>query len=271
MIYQHPLAYLLGLEGIGLLRAWAGEYDRAFSQARLAEVRQLLDNEALVSHGGVMVNRGDTVMGYRQWSATYDEPRNGLFDVEEPIMHEILDALAAGNALDAACGTGRYAGYLAGAGHQVAGVGSSPEMLDRARARVPQGEFLLGDLHQLPLPDDAVDLVVSGLALAHVPALEPVMAEFARVLRPGGHLVISDTHHERVFRGSVVKALGPKGEPDWWRPIATPLATTCARPFRRGCRFDAARNPRDLPGTSRHLGLLTPSWRWGVGRSGRGR
>jgi SAM-dependent methyltransferase len=147
MIYQHPLAYLLGLEGIALLRAWAGEYDRAFVQARLAEVRQLLDNEALVSHGGVMVNRGDTVMGYRQWSATYDEPRNGLFDVEEPIIHEILDALAAGNALDAACGTGRYAGYLAARGHQVVGVDSSPEMLDRARARVPQGEFLLGDLH----------------------------------------------------------------------------------------------------------------------------
>jgi SAM-dependent methyltransferase len=146
MIYQHPLAYLLGLEGIGLLRAWAGEYDRAFVQARLAQVRQLLDNEALVSHGGVMVNRGDTVMGYRQWSATYDEPRNGLFDVEveQPIMHEILDALAAGNALDAACGTGRYAGYLVVRRHQVVGVDSSPEMLDRARARVPQGEFRLG-------------------------------------------------------------------------------------------------------------------------------
>jgi SAM-dependent methyltransferase len=142
MIHKHPLAYLLGLEGIALLRAWAGEYDRAFVQARLAEDRRLLDNEALVSHGGVMVDRGDTVMGYRQWSATYDEPRNGLFDVEEPIMHEILDALAVGNALDAACGTGRYAGYLAARGHQVAGVGSSPEMLDRARARVPQGEFL---------------------------------------------------------------------------------------------------------------------------------
>jgi SAM-dependent methyltransferase len=213
MIYQHPLAYLLGLEGIALLRAWAGEYDKAFVEARLAEVRRLLDNEALVNHGGVMVNRGDTVTGYRQWSATYDEPRNGLFDFDEPIMHEILDALPAGNALDAACGTGRYAAYLAARGHQVVGVDSSPDMLDRARARVPQGEFLLGDLHQLPLPGDAVDIVVCGLALAHVPALEPVMAEFARVLRPGGHLVISDTHHKLIFRGSIVKALGPTGEP----------------------------------------------------------
>jgi SAM-dependent methyltransferase len=213
MIYQHPLAYLLGLEGIALLRAWAGEYDRAFVEARLAEVRRLLDNKALLNHGGVMVNRGDTVTGYRQWSATYDEPRNGLFDVDEPIVHAILDALPAGNALDAACGTGRYAGYLAARGHRVVGVDRSPDMLDRARARVPQGEFLLGDLRQLPLPDDAVDIAVCGLALAHVPALEPVITEFARVLRPGGHLVISDTHHERIFRGSVVKALGPAGEP----------------------------------------------------------
>jgi hypothetical protein len=39
------------------------------------------------------------------------------------------------------------------------------------------------------------------------------MAELARVLRPGGHLVISDVHHELVLRGSVVKALGPAGEP----------------------------------------------------------
>jgi SAM-dependent methyltransferase len=213
VIYQHPLAYLLGLEGIALLRGWAGDYDKAFVEARLAEVRRLLDDAALVNHGGVMARRGDTVTGYRQWSVTYDEPRNSLFDIDEPVMHEILDALPAGTALDAACGTGRYSEYLAGRGHQVVGVDSSPEMLDRARTRVPQGEFLLGDLHRLPLPDDTVDLVVSGLALAHVPELAPVMAEFARVLRPGGHLVISDAHHELVLRGSVVRALGPAGEP----------------------------------------------------------
>jgi SAM-dependent methyltransferase len=213
MIYQHPLAYLLGLEGIALLRAWAGQYDRAFVEARLAEVRRLLDSEALAGHGGVMVDRGDTVTAYRQWSATYDEPRNTLFDVDEPIVHEILDALPAGDALDAACGTGRFAGYLAARGHRVVGVDSSPDMLDRARARVPGGTFRLGDLNRLPLPDGAVDLVVTGLALSHVPELGPVMAEFARVMRPGGHLVVSDTHHELVFRASAIKALGPAGEP----------------------------------------------------------
>lgn len=213
MIYQHPLAYLLGLEGLALLRAWAGDFDEEFVRARLAEVRRLLDDEALAKHDGVAVRRGDTVTAYRQWSDTYDEPRNTLFDADEPLMHELLDALPSGTALDAACGTGRYAAHLAARGHRVVGVDSSPDMLDRATARVPLGEFLLGDLHRLPLPDDAVDLVVSGLALAHVPALEPVMAEFARVLRPGGHLVISDVHPALVFLGSVVKALGPAGEP----------------------------------------------------------
>jgi hypothetical protein len=47
MIYQDPLAYLLGLEGIALLDAWAGDHDRAFTEARLAEIRRLLDDEQL--------------------------------------------------------------------------------------------------------------------------------------------------------------------------------------------------------------------------------
>jgi SAM-dependent methyltransferase len=213
MIYQHPLAYLLGLEGIALLRAWAGDFDKDFVDRRLAEVRRLLATDAIAGHDGVMVDRGDTLTGYRRWAATYDEPRNGLFDCDEPVMHQIIDALPPGDALDAACGTGRYAEYLTAHGHRVVGVDSSPDMLDRARARVPSGEFILGDLHCLPLPDSSVDLVVSSLALSHVPTLAPVMAEFARVLRPGGHLAISDAHHELVLRGSVPHALGPDNEP----------------------------------------------------------
>ncbi|MDP9443526.1 MAG: class I SAM-dependent methyltransferase [Actinomycetota bacterium] len=213
MIYQHPLAYLLGIEGVALLRGWVGDYGREFVEARLSEVRRLVDDESLANHPGVMVARADTATAYRQWSQTYDEPRNNLFDFDEPVVHEILDAQPPGLTLDAACGTGRFAAYLADRGHRVIGVDGSRQMLLRARVRVPQASFVLGDLHGLPLPDDAVHVVVSALALTHVPELEPVMAEFARVLRPGGHLVLSDVHHERVLQGSVVKAVGPAGEP----------------------------------------------------------
>ncbi|MBB5960407.1 ubiquinone/menaquinone biosynthesis C-methylase UbiE [Saccharothrix tamanrassetensis] len=212
MIYEHPLAYLLGVEGTALLRAFTGEHDRDFVDARISEIRRLLDDEAL-ANAAVDVDRLDTVDGYRVWSGRYDDPGNAAFDIDGPVVEEIVDALPVGVALDAACGTGRHARFLAERGHRVIGVDSSPDMLARARVRVPEGEFLLGDLHRLPVSDAEVDLVVCGLALTHIPALEPVVAEFARVLRPGGHLVISDVHPEAVARGSVPSVRGPDGRP----------------------------------------------------------
>lgn len=213
MIYQHPLAYLIGLEGLALLRAWAGDFDRQFVLDRLDEVRRLLDDPVLSSHAGVDVVRADANVGYRTWAATYDDQPNGLFAIDEALIDEILDALPAGDALDAACGTGRLTRHLLDRGHRVIGVDASPEMLEVARRRLAGAELRRGDLRELPVGDEAVDLVVCGLALSHVEDLRPVLADFARVLRPGGHLVVSDAHHELVFRGSVVKAVGPDGAP----------------------------------------------------------
>src|SRR5262245_55410330 len=53
VIYQHPLAYLLGIEGAALLRACAGDYDQRYVAERLGEVRRLLDNEWLAGHDGI--------------------------------------------------------------------------------------------------------------------------------------------------------------------------------------------------------------------------
>jgi len=213
VIYQDPLAYLLGLEGIALLDAWAGDHDREFTEARLAEIRRLLDDEKLRGRG-VLAAHASTVAAYGPWSASYDaEAGGGLFAADEPIVAECLSGRAPGVALDAACGTGRFAEFLAGLGHRVIGVDTSPDMLAHARRRVPDGEFHVAELDRLPLPDDSADVIVCALALVHVPRLQPVMTEFARVLRPGGDLVISDVHHELVTRGSVVKARGPQGEP----------------------------------------------------------
>ena len=213
MIYQDPLAYLIGLEGIALLDGWAGTRDRAFTEARLAEIRRLLDDQKLRDRG-VDVQWLTSVTAYQQQVAGYDAGAGGgLFAMDEPAVAEFLKDKKPGVALDAACGTGRFAEFLAGQGHQVIGVDSSPDMLAVARQRVPDGDFRVGELDRLPLPDDSVDVIVCALALVHVSDLEPVLAEFARVLRPAGDLVISDVHHELVNRGSAIKGHSPAGEP----------------------------------------------------------
>jgi hypothetical protein len=86
VIYQDPLAYLLGLEGIALLDAWAGDHDRAFTDARLAEIRKLLDDEKLRDRG-VFAERVSTVLAYEQQAIGYDkEAGGGLFAADEPVV-----------------------------------------------------------------------------------------------------------------------------------------------------------------------------------------
>ncbi|MFC4911980.1 class I SAM-dependent methyltransferase [Actinomadura gamaensis] len=202
MIYEHPLAYLLGIEGTALLRAFTGHGDRDFVEARLAEIRRLLDDPSLAD-AAVRVERADTVTGYGVWAPTYDDPDNAAFAIDEPVVTGILDALPPGDALDAACGTGRYARLLSARGHRVTGVDSSPAMLAEARRAVPDADFRTGSLDALPVPDASADVVTCALSLTHVPSPAPPLREFARVLRPGGHLIIADVHPDAVARGSV--------------------------------------------------------------------
>jgi SAM-dependent methyltransferase len=208
MVFLHPLAYLLGYEGVALLRAMHGEHDRAFVDERFAEIRTLIDTP----YEGVEAEFVSTVDGYGIWSQTYDLPGNGIFAFEEPAVRRIIGALEPGRALDAACGTGRNAAWLVERGHTTIGVDSSSDMLAHARTKVPAADFRHGDLHRLPLTDEEVDLVVCSLALTHVPDLRPIVSEFARVLRPGGHVVIADTHHEKnLLLGAGPKVRRPDG------------------------------------------------------------
>ncbi|GAA1611188.1 class I SAM-dependent methyltransferase [Catellatospora bangladeshensis] len=250
MTYLSPLAYLLGIEGVALLRGIReGGADRAFVEARLTEIRALLDLPALDEEAEVITATHGTISTadvYRDWAPTYDEPGNGMIEIEQPLVRQILDGLPVGTALDAACGTGRHGAYLAELGHRVIGVDQSAEMLALAAVRLPDADLIQADLAAIPLPDDSVDTVVCGLALAHVPDLGPVLAEFARVLRPGGHLVISDAHLLLSYlRPTLPRRPGPDGRPsiltEYHRPLSAYLAAAlplgfqvrhCAEPGR---------------------------------------
>jgi SAM-dependent methyltransferase len=209
--YRHPLAFLLGLEGVALLQAFAGDgFDRVLVERRIAEIRTLLNEAAPLLGDAEETDQIDSVDAYGVWSANYGEPGNPLIEVEESAVRRILDRLPAGDALDSACGTGRHARYLVARGHRVIGVDSSPDMLARPGAPA-HADLRHGDLHRLPVGDGEVDLVVCSLALTHVAALAPVLAEFVRVLRSGGHLVISDIHAVSLYLGGVASIRRPDG------------------------------------------------------------
>lgn len=193
--------FLLGTEGLALLRGWLLA-DSPQTDRRVDELRQFLN----APDGGPLSIRFDMPeldvrAGYARWASSYDSSPNPLIRVEEPIVRRMIDAHPASSALDAACGTGRHTRYLLSRGHRVIGIDSSPEMLDKARRRVPEAELRAGDLAALPIDTATVDLAVCALALTHAREIAPAIAELARTLRPDGHLILSDFHPTMLLLG----------------------------------------------------------------------
>jgi SAM-dependent methyltransferase len=93
----------------------------------------------------------------------------------------------------------------------VIGIDGSPEMLERARARVPGADLRVGELAELPLESDSADLAVCALALSHLEEIGPCVAELGRVLRPGGCLILSDLHPTMLMLGGTALFFGADG------------------------------------------------------------
>ena len=103
--------------------------------------------------------------------------------------------------LDLACGSGHQSLAWAERGHRVTGIDFDQALLVAARERVRRasdGRFAVdwtdGDATRLPFRDARFDVVFNNSLLEHVPAWEKVLAETARVLRPGGIYIMSTTN-----------------------------------------------------------------------------
>ena len=106
---------------------------------------------------------------------------------------------------DLGCGTGATLADLAPHVRRVIGVDSSPEMLEAARERTRElgnVELHRAPLESLPLRDGECDAATLFLALSYVERPDQVLAEMARVLRPGGRAIVVDlsTHDRHDFR-----------------------------------------------------------------------
>lgn len=112
--------------------------------------------------------------------------------VLDPAMLARLDGRWFESALDVGCGEGRFCRILKNRAGSVIGIDPTQPLLDEARRRDPDGLYLRGRAEQLPVPPDRFDLVVSYLTLIDIPDFRTAIAEMARVLRPGGTLLIAN-------------------------------------------------------------------------------
>lgn len=112
--------------------------------------------------------------------------------------------------LDVGCGTGTLAMEVkprVGATGRVAGIDPGTRQIARARSKAARHhlpiDFQVGVIEQLPFPDETFDVVLSTLMMHHLPAglKRQGLSEIARVLKPGGRLVIADFKRKQERQG----------------------------------------------------------------------
>jgi len=160
---------------------------------------------------------------YARWAPVYDLSFGKIADAGRVIAVDAINKRR-GSVLEVGVGTGislpRYRPHL-----DVTGIDLSPEMLRKARDRVRK----LGlrnvkairemDAQNLEFEDACFDTVVAMYVLTVVPEPSRVMAELARVCRPGGQiLIVNHFSQEHGVRGLLEKVMAPYAERLGWRP-----------------------------------------------------
>ncbi len=218
---------------------------------------------------------------YAVTAASYDDTRWAAG--QEVILGCLAQAdgsLASMTLLDAGCGTGNYARALIDRVGRIEALDLEPAMLERAKAKLRGEEaagrirFHRGSVTELPFADAAVDGVMVNQMLHHLPG-EPgdplagyrrAFAEFARVLRPGGVLVVNSCAPHQLDRGYWYYALIPEAARRI-RERFPPLVTLRGMLEEEGMEWRGSFAPLDLVLMGEAYfdprGPLDPVWRAG--------
>jgi SAM-dependent methyltransferase len=135
--------------------------------------------------------------GERQGQLWSKAPRDWA-ELQEPFCRPlwqdalpVLGVKAGVRFLDAGCGGGGACVLAAALGGEVTGFDASHALLAIARERLPQAQFVHGDLEQLPFPDGHFDAALGANSVIFAEDIGRAMRELRRVVRPGGRVAIT--------------------------------------------------------------------------------
>jgi len=155
---------------------------------------------------GKKIERVGPRQGYDIWSEAYDATPNPVVAMDSRHTISLLSPQPGELILDAGCGTGRNFSKLERVGSSIIGIDFSYGMLTVARRNFADNPsafpLLLADLERtLPFQTGSFDVVLCALIGEHLSALQQVLREFHRVLKPGGRLVFSVYHPDMAAAG----------------------------------------------------------------------
>jgi ubiquinone/menaquinone biosynthesis C-methylase UbiE len=138
--------------------------------------------------------------------------------LEQQLLFELLGSLTDKTLLDVGCGDGALASALARRGAIVTGLDADPAMIAAARRRTEieatQLHLVEGQAERLPFDDVAFDCVLAVTVLCFIREAERAVMEMARVLKPGGRLVIGELGRWSLW--AVHRRIrGWLGDPTW--------------------------------------------------------
>ncbi|MEQ8675381.1 MAG: class I SAM-dependent methyltransferase [Aggregatilineales bacterium] len=185
---------------------------------------------------------------YALWAQNYPpHVHNPLMQAEETAMLALMPALKDKVVLDLACGSGRFSRLAQERGaKQVIAFDNSLEMLKTGVQNLGQQspQFGQATLTNIPLKRASVDVVLCGLAVGHIPALEPAIAEISRVLKTGGVVLMSDFHPYLFLSGKQRTFTAPDGQTFAVEHYAHLHSAYWSAARGAGLRLDAIQEPR---------------------------